>query len=155
MWTAYSLKILMMLLRFLAAILSFGAFHTKPSRRFYESLRRIDNWICGSPVNLSCIASFLETHLRCWRTFSENRGISCQSFLEIRSNTLCSVSGRTANPEKGKLKNHALSCQSVLEFLRMFKKIWYETHQYFYWLSKIKGISLKLKTQKRFLFRLR
>jgi hypothetical protein len=30
-------------LRFLAAILSFGVLHTKPSRRFVESSRKIDN----------------------------------------------------------------------------------------------------------------
>jgi hypothetical protein len=41
---------------------------------FYESPRRIDIWIRGSPI--------IETHLCCW-TFSENCGISCQSFLEI------------------------------------------------------------------------
>jgi hypothetical protein len=36
-------KICLKLLRFLATILSFGALHTIPSRRFYESARRIDN----------------------------------------------------------------------------------------------------------------
>jgi hypothetical protein len=33
----------MKFLRVLAAILSFGVLHTKPSRRFYESPGRIDN----------------------------------------------------------------------------------------------------------------
>jgi hypothetical protein len=43
MWTASAFKIVMMLLQFLAAILSFGVFYTKSSR--------IDNWIRGSPIN--------------------------------------------------------------------------------------------------------
>jgi hypothetical protein len=41
--TASALKIIMILLRFLGAILSFGAFHTKLSQRFYKSPRMIDN----------------------------------------------------------------------------------------------------------------
>jgi hypothetical protein len=41
--TACGSKIFMKLLRFLAAILSFGVLHTKPSQRFNESPRRIDN----------------------------------------------------------------------------------------------------------------
>jgi hypothetical protein len=35
----------MALLRFLAAILSFGVLHTKPSQRFVESLRRIYSYL--------------------------------------------------------------------------------------------------------------
>jgi hypothetical protein len=44
--TASGFKTVTMLLRFLAAIPSFSAFHNKPSRRFYEFLespRMIDN----------------------------------------------------------------------------------------------------------------
>ncbi len=52
--------------------------------------------------------------------------------------------------KKGKLEKCGLNCQS---FLWISKKVWFETHQYLNWLSKIKGISLKLKNQKRFLFR--
>jgi hypothetical protein len=40
---ACGFKIFIKLLRFLAAILSFGVLHTKPSRKFVESPRRIDN----------------------------------------------------------------------------------------------------------------
>ena len=67
--------------------------------------------------------------------------------------SLCSVSQRTANREKGKLENHGLSCQSVSEIHRIFEKVWYKTHQYFNWLSKIEGCFLKLKNQKWFPFR--
>jgi hypothetical protein len=54
-------KKILKLLRFLATISSFGALHTKPSRRFVESPRRIDNCliemlmllknILGEPLN--------------------------------------------------------------------------------------------------------
>jgi hypothetical protein len=56
-------------LQFLAAILSFGALHTNSSRRFVESLGRIDN----------CLRNMLML----LRTFSENHGIGYQSFSEI------------------------------------------------------------------------
>jgi hypothetical protein len=61
-----------------------------------------------------------------------------------------------ANTEKkGKLENHGLSCQSSSEILQITKRVWYEMHQYFHWPSNIKEISLKMKNQKRFLFRSR
>jgi hypothetical protein len=55
--------------------------------------------------------------------------------------------------KKGKLKNRRLSCQSFSEILQIFE-VWYESHHYLNWLFKIKGISLKLKIQKQFPFRL-
>jgi hypothetical protein len=55
--------------------------------------------------------------------------------------------------KKGKLENHGLSCQSFSEIHRIPEKVWYETHQYLNWLSKIEGISLKLENQMRFIFR--
>ncbi len=122
MWTDFGFLILKRVLRFYTVILSIDAFHAKPSRRFYESPRRIDNWVRGSPIFLYSglavlretlqrvsiilgdsmnlregLTTELKTRLCCWRTFSENRGISCQSFSEIR---------------------------------RISEKVWHETHQY-------------------------
>ncbi len=53
--------------------------------------------------------------------------------------------GGPLNQKKGKLDNRGFSCQSFSEILRISEKVWYETHQYLNWWSKIKGISLKLK----------
>jgi hypothetical protein len=99
----------MKLLRFLVAILSFGVLHTKPSRRFYESPKRIDNclidtllllknilresrnWlsiILGDSMNLREVltpfAAFLGGRLTQKKEKLENRGLSCESFSEIR-----------------------------------------------------------------------
>jgi hypothetical protein len=60
----------MKLFQFLAAILSFGALYTKPSLRFGESSRRIDN--CPGDT------------LMLLKNILGDRGISCQSFSEIR-----------------------------------------------------------------------
>jgi hypothetical protein len=102
-------KVFMKLLRFLAAILSFGVLHTIPSRRFVESPRRIDNClvdtlrllknILGEPRNwlsiilrdstnlrevLTPFAVFLGGPLTQKKEKLENRGFSCESFSEIR-----------------------------------------------------------------------
>jgi hypothetical protein len=94
----------MKLLRFLAAILSFGVLHTKPSWRFEESLRRIDNClkdmlmllknILGEPRNwlsiilgdstnlrevLTPFAAFLGGPLNQKKEKLENRGLSYKS----------------------------------------------------------------------------
>ncbi len=99
----------MKLLQFLAAIFSFGVLHTKPSRRFVESPRRIDNSlldtlmllknILGEPRNwlsiilgdstnlreaLTPFAAFLGGPLTQKKEKLENRGLSCESFSEIR-----------------------------------------------------------------------
>ncbi len=136
-------------LQFLAAILSFGAFYTKSCWRFIESPRRIDNWICGSPRNRDTLMLL--------RTFSGNSGINHQSFLEFYKSprsidSLCSISRRTANPDRRKIVEPwtqlSSLCQVFLEIL-----VWHETYQNLSWLSKIEGMSLKLKNQKQFLFR--
>ncbi len=62
--------------------------------------------------------------------------------------TRCSVFGGLLTQKKEKMENCGLSCQSFSEILRISEKVWYETHQYLNWLSKIEGISLKLKKQK-------
>ncbi len=130
----------MTLLRFLAAILSFGALYTKPSRSFVGSPRRIDNWIRGW-----C--------LHCWRTFSENRWICYHSFSEILQ-----ISEKYWYPLQHFLEDRQLRkkenfrtpdsvvhpSQRLNESLRRFGM---KTHQYLNWLSKIEGISLKLKTR--------
>jgi hypothetical protein len=74
MGTACGFKICMKLLRFLATILSFGALRTKPSLRFVESPRRIDNClietlmllknILGEPLNWLSIILGDSTNLR-------------------------------------------------------------------------------------------
>jgi hypothetical protein len=80
----------MKLLRFLAAILSFGVLHTKPSLRFYESPRRIDNCLIVVEEHSRSTAELVVNHSR--RFYESPRSID----------TLCSVSRRTANPEERK-----------------------------------------------------
>ncbi len=63
--------ILKRVLWFYTVILSIDAFHIKPSRRFVESRKGL--------------TTILKTCLCFWRTFSENRGISCQSFSETEN----------------------------------------------------------------------
>jgi hypothetical protein len=121
MGTAPCFQIIIMLLRFLAAILRFSAFHTKLSRRFYatkgvnhswrflESLRIIDHKFCSSP-----------------RTFFNNISMYLKS-LQYRHNLL---------------ENHSFSCQFFSEILRISKKVWDKADQYVKWLSKIEGPSL-------------
>ncbi len=135
----------MKLLRFLATVLSFGALHTKPFRRFVESSRRIDNClietlmllknILGEPLNWLSIILEDSTNL-----------------LEVLTHFAAFLGGPlTQNKEK--LENRVLSCQSFSEILRISEKVWYETHQYLKLLSKIEETSLKFKNQKRFPFR--
>jgi hypothetical protein len=85
------------------------------------------------------------------RTFSGNSGISHQSFLKFYESpksidSLCSISRRTANPERRKIVEPwtqlSSLCQVFLEIL-----FFYETYQNLSWLSKIEGMSLKLKTR--------
>ncbi len=124
----------MKLLRFLATVLSFGALHTKPSRRLYEPPRRIDNCrietlmllknILGEPLNWLSIILGDSTNLR-----------------EVLT-PFAAFLGGPLTQNKDKLENRILSCQS------------YETHQYLKLLSKIEETSLKCKNQKRFPFRL-
>jgi hypothetical protein len=145
MGTTYGFKICLKLLRFLATILSFGALHTKPSRRFLESPRRIDNCpietlmllknILGEPLNWLSIIFGDSTNLR-----------------EVLT-PFAAFLGEPLTQNKGKLKNRVVSCQSFSEILRISKKVWYETHQYLKLQSKIGYTSLKFKNQKRLPFR--
>jgi hypothetical protein len=70
---------------------------------------------------------------------------------EVLTSFAAFLGGRLTQ-KKEKLENRGLSCQSLSEICRISEKVWSETHQYNR-LSKIEGISLKLKNQKRFLFR--
>jgi hypothetical protein len=140
MWTAS----VTMLLWFLAAILSFGASHTKPSRILLESPRRIVNWVCSSPVFLfSELAILRETLQRVstsWRFLEYPRMIenwfrgSPRIFFNNISISLKSL--------QYKLENCGPICQSFSEILRISDKVWYEMLQNLKWLSKIKGASL-------------
>ncbi len=49
--------------------------------------------------------------------------------------------GEPLTQNKEKLENRGLSCQSFSEILRIFKKVWYETHQYIKLLYEIKETS--------------
>ncbi len=138
-------NILLKLLRFLATILSFGALHTKPSRKFVESPRRIDNClietlmllknILGEPLNqLSIILG------------------DSQNLREVLT-PFAAFLGELLTQNKEKLENRVLNCQSLSDILRISEKVWYETYQYLKLLSKIEETSLKFKNQKRSPFR--
>jgi hypothetical protein len=145
MWTAYGFKNFLKLLQFLATILNFGELHTKPSRSFVESPRRIDNClietlmllknILGEPLNWFSIILGDSTNLREVLT-------PFAAFLRKQL---------TQNKEKS--ENRVLSCQSFSEILWISEKVWYETHQYLKFLSKIEETSLNFKNQKWFPFR--
>jgi hypothetical protein len=60
--------------------------------------------------------------------------------------TLCSVSRRTANPEERKI-GETRTQLSISEIRRISEKVWYGTHQYLKYLSKIDEPSLKFKNQ--------
>jgi hypothetical protein len=53
--------------------------------------------------------------------------------------------GGPLTQNKEKLENCGLSCQSFSEILRISEKVWYGTHQYLKYLSKIEKPSLKFK----------
>jgi hypothetical protein len=113
MWTAYGFNIFLKLLRFLATILSFGALHTKPSRRFYESPRRIDNCLIETLMlmknNLGEPLNWLSIILGDSMNFREVL-IPFAAFL-----------GEPLTQNKEKLEYRGLSCQ-----LRISEKVWYE-----------------------------
>jgi hypothetical protein len=68
---------------------SIDAFHTKPSQRFYESLRRIDNWVYSSPISFFCVSGPPENAAN--SVFAETCGISendWQLILQFSKNAL-------------------------------------------------------------------
>ncbi len=145
MWTAYGFKIFLKLLRFFATILSFGALHTKPSRRFYESPRRIDN----CPIEtLMLLKNILEEPLD-WLSIILGDSTNLREVLT----PFAAFLREPLTQNKEKLENRVVSCQSFLEIIRISEKVWYETHQYLKLLSKIEDTSLQFKYQKRLPFR--
>jgi hypothetical protein len=88
------LKFFLKLLRYLATILSFGALHTKPSRRVVESPRRIDNClietlmllnnILGEPLNWLSIILGDSTNLREVLTVPDNKSRNIPEVILVR-----------------------------------------------------------------------
>ncbi len=135
----------MKLLRFLATILSFRALHIKPSRRFLESPRRIDNCLIEM---LMLLKNILGEPLN-WLSIILGTSWNLQEVLTAFAAFL----GGPLTQNNEKLENRLLSCQSFSEILRISEKVWYEAHQYLKLMSKIEETSLKFKNQRRFPFR--
>jgi hypothetical protein len=112
----------MKLLRFLAAILSVIVHHTKPSWRFVEFPRRIDNCLKDTLLLLKNILG----EPRNW--FSIILGDSTN--LREKFTPFAAFLGGLLTQKKEKLENRRLSCQSFSEILRISEKVWYGTHQY-------------------------
>jgi hypothetical protein len=112
-------KFFLELLRFLATILSFGALHTKPSRRFVESPRRIDNCLIET---LRLLKNVLGEPLN-WLSIILGDSTNLQEVLPFAA-----FLGGPLTQNKEKLENRGLSCQSFSEILRISEKVWYETH---------------------------
>jgi hypothetical protein len=103
-------------------ILSIDVFHTKPTRRFIESPRRIDNCIKDTLMLLKNI-------LREQRNkFSIILGDST-NLREVLT-PFAAFLGGPLTQNKEKLENRELSCQSFSDICRISEKVWHETHQY-------------------------
>jgi hypothetical protein len=100
----------MKLLRFLATFLSFGALHTKPSRRFYESPRRIDNFLIEK---LMLLTNMLGEPLN-WMSIILGNSTNLRELLT----PFAAFLGGLLTQDKEKLENRLLSCQSFSEILR-------------------------------------
>jgi hypothetical protein len=122
MGTACSFKIFMKLLRFLAAILSFGVLHTNPSWRFYKSPRRIDNCLKDTLMLLKNILG----EPRNWLSIILGDSKNLREVLT----PFAAFLGGPLSQKKEKLENRGLSCQSFSEIHRISEKVWYGTHQY-------------------------
>jgi hypothetical protein len=112
----------MKLLRFLAAILSFGVLHTKPSQRFYESPRRIDNCLIDTLRLLKNILG----EPRNWLSIILGDSANLREVLT----PFAAFLGEPLTQKKEKLENRGLSYESFSEILRISEKIWCGTHQY-------------------------
>ncbi len=115
-------KIFMKLLRFLAAILSFGVLHTKPSWRFVESLRRSDNCLIVTLILLKNILG----EPRNWLAIILGDSTNLREVLTPFAVFL----GGPLTQKKEKLENRGFSCESFSEIRRISGKVWYGTHQY-------------------------
>ncbi len=108
-------------LRFYTVILSIDAFHTKPSRRFYKSPRRIDNCIREMLMLLKNI--FGEPRNKLSIIFGNS-----QNLREVLTPFAAFLRG-PLNQNKEKLENCELSCESFSENRRISEKVWHEKHQ--------------------------
>jgi len=139
------------LLRFEISILSFEAFHVKPSPRFLESRRRIDT----SRRRIDNSRRRIDTSQRRIDN-SRRHANNCQTLLEKRWQMAKKLSkfvsgsprisgfvktspkiftpestflGETLTQKIRKLENRWLKCQSFSEILRISEKVWHETLQ--------------------------
>jgi hypothetical protein len=112
----------MKLLRFSAIILSFDALHTKPSQRFVESPRRIDNCLIET---LMLLKNILREPLN-WLSIILGDSTNLREVLTLFASFL----GGPLTQNKEKFDNRVLSCETFSEIRRISEKVWYETHQY-------------------------
>jgi hypothetical protein len=105
----------MKLLRFLAAILSFGVLHTKPSRR-------IDNCLIDRLMLLKNILG----EPRNWLSIIHGDSTNLRKVLP----PFAAFLGGPLTQKKVKLENRRFSCESFSELHRISEKVWYGTHQY-------------------------
>jgi hypothetical protein len=103
-------------------IQSIDAFHTKPSRRFVESPRRIDNCIKDTLMLLKNVVGELQNKL----------SIILGDFTNLQEvlTPFAAFLGGPLTQNKEKLENHELSCQSFSEILQISEKVRHEMHQY-------------------------
>jgi hypothetical protein len=106
----------MKLLQFLATILSFGALHTKLSRRF------VDNCLIETLMLMKNILGELLN----WLSIILGDSMNLREVLT----PFAAFLGGPLTQNLKKLENRELSCQSFSEIHRISKKVWYETHQY-------------------------
>jgi hypothetical protein len=109
-------------LRFYTVMLTIDAFHTKPSRRFVESLIKIDNCIKDMLMLLKNILGEQRNKLSIILRDSSN--------LQKVLTPFAAFLGGPLTQNKEKLENHELSCQSFSEIRRISEKVWHKTHQY-------------------------
>ncbi len=136
MWTACGFFILKRVLQFYTVICSIDAFHTKPSRRFYEYPRRFNNCIKDTLMLLKNILGELQNKLSIILGDSTNLREGLTPFAAFLGVPL------TQNKEN--LENRELGCQSFSEIRRISEKVWHETHQNF---LKSKNPLWNLKTR--------
>ncbi len=111
----------MKLLQILAAIFSFGVLHTKPSWRFVESPRRIDNCLLDTLMLLKNMLG----ELRNWLSIILGDSTNLQEVLTPFAAFLRGL----LTQKKEKLENRRLSCKSFSEIRRISEMVWYGTHQ--------------------------
>ncbi len=97
-------------------------FHTKPSRRFVESPRRIDNCLIDTLMLLKNILR----ERRNWLSIILEDSTNLQEVLT----PFAAFLGGPLTQKKEKLENRGFSRESFSEILRISEKVWYGTNQY-------------------------